>query len=74
MLVGHGGYYGSKGCPDQANVSDPDAEFVLHFFQRFYTVVRTAAEAKSVIPVDLAGPAGGHDACAGADVVCEPGD
>ncbi|WP_349291723.1 SGNH/GDSL hydrolase family protein [Gordonia sp. ALPHA1B1] len=65
VLVGHGGYYGQTGCPGQANISTADAAFVLRFFERFNAVLRHSARAHSVVFVDVAGPAAGHDACAG---------
>ncbi|MGW8812474.1 SGNH/GDSL hydrolase family protein [Gordonia terrae] len=66
VLVGHGGYYGRTGCPGQANISKADAAFVLRFFERFNAVLRNSAQAQSATFVDVAGPAAGHDACAGA--------
>ncbi|MCG7631541.1 SGNH/GDSL hydrolase family protein [Gordonia McavH-238-E] len=66
VLVGHGGYYGQTGCPDQANISAADAAFVLRFFERFNAVLEKSAHAQSITFVDVAGPAVGHDACAGA--------
>lgn len=65
VLVGHGGYYGPTGCPEQANISTADAAFVLRFFERFNAVLRDSARARSATFVDVAGPAAGHDACAG---------
>ncbi|WNO25745.1 esterase [Gordonia phage Goib] len=65
VLVGHGGYYGPTGCPGQANISNADAAYVLRFFERFNATLRNAAEARSATFVDVAGPAAGHDACAG---------
>ncbi len=66
VLVGHGGYYGRTGCPGQANISNADAAYLQTFFQRFDTILRTAAVTRSMTFVDVASAAVGHDACAGA--------
>ncbi|UCZ89437.1 hypothetical protein WDY80_05020 [Gordonia hongkongensis] len=66
VLVGHGGYYGRTGCPGQANMSNADAAYLQTFFQRFDTILRTAAVTRSMTFVDVASAAVGHDACAGA--------
>lgn len=65
VLVGHGGYYGRTGCPDEANISTADAAYLRTFFDRFDAILRTAAVTRSMTFVDVATPAVGHDACAG---------
>ncbi|MEP9395561.1 SGNH/GDSL hydrolase family protein [Gordonia sp. VNQ95] len=64
LVVGHGGYYGAKGCPGQANISDADVPVVTRFFDRFNDVLRSAAARSGAEFVDIATPARGHDACA----------
>lgn len=64
FVVGHGGYYGLKGCQGQANMSDGDAIFVSRFFTRFNEVLRASAQRAQSTYVDIAGPAVGHDSCA----------
>lgn len=65
VLVGHGGYFGSTGCPGQANISNADAAYLQTFFERFDAILRTAAVTRTMTFVDVASAAVGHDACAG---------
>ncbi|KQS00788.1 hypothetical protein ASG12_08010 [Williamsia sp. Leaf354] len=62
-VVGHGGYYGLRGCYPDAPFSSADAVFVRDFFTRFNGVLSAAARRHGAVFVDIAGPAVGHDAC-----------
>lgn len=64
FVVGHGGYYGLRGCFPDANLSAADAPFVRDFFRRFDAVLSGSARRHGATFVDIAGPAAGHDACA----------
>lgn len=64
FVVGHGGYYGLRGCFPDANLSTADAPFVRDFFRRFDAVLSGSARRHGATFVDVAGPAVGHDACA----------
>ncbi|MBJ7287787.1 SGNH/GDSL hydrolase family protein [Williamsia sp.] len=64
FVVGHGGYYGPRGCVADANVSPADAAFIRDFFRRFDAVLSGSAQRHGATFVDVAGPAVGHDACA----------
>lgn len=64
VVVGHGGYYGLRGCFPDATLSAADAPFVRDFFRRFDAVLSGAARRHGATFVDIAGPAAGHDACA----------
>ena len=64
LVVGHGGYYGLRGCFPDANLSAADAPFVRDFFRRFDAVLSGSARRHGATFVDIAGPAAGHDACA----------
>ncbi|RPA65573.1 SGNH/GDSL hydrolase family protein [Gordonia oryzae] len=66
VVVGHGGYYGTHGCAPDANMSAADAPTVADFFARFNNVLRESADRAGAEYVDIAGPARGHDVCAGA--------
>ncbi|MFT4042233.1 MAG: SGNH/GDSL hydrolase family protein [Gordonia sp. (in: high G+C Gram-positive bacteria)] len=66
VVVGHGGYFGSRGCLPDAPMSDLDAPTVAAFFDRFNQVLRVGAARRGASYVDVAGPAAGHDTCAGA--------
>ncbi|QDF15404.1 esterase [Gordonia phage Mollymur] len=65
VLVGHGGYYGSTGCAAEVTASDADLAYIDGFFDRFNAVLSSAADRAGATFVDVAGPAKGHDACAG---------
>ena len=64
FVVGHGGYYGQRGCVADANVSSADATFIRSFFRRFDAVLSGSARRHGATFVDIADPAVGHDACA----------
>ncbi len=64
FVVGHGGYYGLRGCYPDAPFSAADAVFVRSFFDRFNGVLADAAHRHGDTFVDIAGPSVGHDACA----------
>lgn len=66
VVVGHGGYYGAQGCAPDARMSAADAPTVADFFGRFNDVLRGSADRAGAEYVDVAGPARGHDVCAGA--------
>ncbi|XAO35460.1 esterase [Gordonia phage Morgana] len=65
VLVGHGGYYGATGCEAEVTASDADLAYIADFFDRFNAVLATSAQRIGATFVDVAGPAEGHDACAG---------
>lgn len=63
FVVGHGGYYGLRGCFPDATISAADAPFVHEFFRRFDAVLSGAARRHGAHFVDVADAAVGHDAC-----------
>ncbi|MGW0038945.1 SGNH/GDSL hydrolase family protein [Gordonia sp. NPDC003376] len=65
IVVGHGGYFGAKGCFPDAPMSSADAVVVADFFDRFNGVLHDSAHRAGATYVDIVGPARGHDACAG---------
>lgn len=64
LLVGHGGYFGPRGCPGEAPFSDADAPVVAGFFRQLDGVYQAAAQRAGAGVVDVGAAAVGHDACA----------
>ncbi|MEE4024728.1 SGNH/GDSL hydrolase family protein [Gordonia sp. PKS22-38] len=65
VVVGHGGYFGAQRCFPDARMSEADAPTVAAFFADFNRTLAEAAERAAADYVDIAGPAVGHDTCAG---------
>ena len=63
LVVGHGGYFGTRGCPE-APFSDADAPVVAGFFRQLDGVYQAAALRAGAGFVDVGVAALGHDACA----------
>ncbi len=64
VVVGHGGYFGLRGCGPDARLSPGDSVFVRSFFDRFDDVLAGSALRNNSVYVDVAAVADGHDACA----------
>ena len=64
LVVGHGGYFGPRGCPGEAPFSDADAPVVAGFFRQLDGVYQAAAQRAGAGFVDVGAAAVGHDACA----------
>ncbi|WP_299575335.1 SGNH/GDSL hydrolase family protein [uncultured Williamsia sp.] len=64
LVVGHGGYFGPRGCPGEAPFSDADAPVVAGFFRQLDGVYLAAAERAGAGFVDVGAAAVGHDSCA----------
>lgn len=64
LVVGHGGYFGPRGCAIAAPFSDADAPVIAEFFRQLDAVYQAAAQRAGAGFVDIGVPAVGHDACA----------
>ncbi|MEH3156955.1 MAG: SGNH/GDSL hydrolase family protein [Gordonia paraffinivorans] len=64
LVVGHGGYFGPRGCTVAAPFSDADAPVITAFFRELEGVYRAAAQRAGAGLVDVGAAAVGHDACA----------
>lgn len=64
LVVGHGGYFGPRGCAGAAPFSEPDAPVIADFFRQLDGVYQAAALRAGAGFVDVGAAAVGHDACA----------
>jgi hypothetical protein len=64
LVVGHGGYFGPRGCAGDAPVADVDTPVIADFFRRLNDVYQAAATRAGAGFVDVGAAAVGHDVCA----------
>lgn len=64
FLIGHGGYYGEKGCKDIAQSSSEDLQWINNaFFRAFNIMMAQSARETNSSFIDISIPAIGHDSC-----------